>query len=134
MDRPSRRTYLALILVQAVHSVEEYVFRLYDVLAPARAVSEALGLDRAAGFVIFNVALFLLGLGCWVVWIRRARFPARAIAWAWALIETLNGVAHMVLAIGAGGYFPGLATAPLLLAAGGTLCLQLARSARPPRS
>ena len=30
-----RTAFLWLIVAQAAHSVEEYVFRLYDVLAPA---------------------------------------------------------------------------------------------------
>lgn len=36
---PIKSTFLALILAQACHSVEEYVFRLYDVFPPARFVS-----------------------------------------------------------------------------------------------
>jgi hypothetical protein len=33
MDRQSRAAFLALIVAQAAHSVEEYVFRLYDRVA-----------------------------------------------------------------------------------------------------
>jgi hypothetical protein len=32
----ARQLFLWLIVAQAAHSVEEYQFRLYDVLAPAR--------------------------------------------------------------------------------------------------
>jgi len=31
--------FLALIVAQAAHSIEEYVFRLFEVLAPARFIS-----------------------------------------------------------------------------------------------
>jgi hypothetical protein len=117
-DARIRFAFLAVVAAQAVHSVEEYWFRLYDVLAPARALSEAIGVDRAAGFAVVNVAILLLGLGCYFGSIRRGRGSARTIAWLWALLEIANAIAHGALALWAGGYFPGLATAPLLLAAG----------------
>lgn len=55
MNRSSA-AFLALILAQAAHSIEEYVFRLYDVLAPARFVSGLVGVDRQIGFVIVGGA------------------------------------------------------------------------------
>ena len=122
---PGRNIFLVLILAQAVHSVEEYVFRLYDVLAPARYVSSLFGIDRQVGFVIVNSALVLFGLWCWFAKVRRGR--GRGLAWFWALLEIANGCAHVALAGMAGGYFPGLATAPLLLALGGGLAWKLRR-------
>ena len=120
-----RNLFLALILAQAAHSVEEYFFRLYDVLAPARYVSSLFGIDRQVGFVIVNSALVLFGLWCWFAKVRRGR--GRGLAWFWALLEIANGCAHVALAATAGGYFPGLATAPLLLALGGWLAWALGR-------
>lgn len=130
MDERSRTTFLALILSQAAHSIEEYAFRLYDLLPPARAVSNAFGVDPASGFAVANALLVGFGLWCWFAWVRPARRPARAAAWAWALLETLNGAAHFALAAASGGYFPGLATAPLLFGLGSWLLLQLARRPR----
>jgi len=40
---------------------------------------------------------------------------ARAIAWSWACLELGNGIGHSLLALARGSYFPGVATAPLLL-------------------
>ena len=120
---PVRTIFLALILAQAVHSVEEYGFRLYDVLAPARYVSSLFGVDRQIGFVIANCALVLFGLWCWYARVRVGR--GRSLAWFWALLETANGCAHLALAAMAGGYFPGLATAPLLIGLGLWLMLGL---------
>ena len=122
-----RNLFLALILAQAVHSVEEYAFRLYDVLAPARYVSGLFGIDRQIGFVVVNSALVLFGIWCWQARVRPGRRSARAFAWFWALLEIANGCTHVALAILAGGYFPGLATAPLLLALGGWLAWKLGR-------
>ncbi|HEX8574435.1 MAG TPA: HXXEE domain-containing protein [Allosphingosinicella sp.] len=117
-----RTIFLALVVAQAAHSVEEYVFRLYDLLAPARYVSGLLGIDRQVGFVAANAALVLFGLWCWN---RKRRLGRTALAWFWALLEIANGCAHIALAVAAGGYFPGLATAPLLLAVGGLLAWRL---------
>ena len=118
MVQLDRRVFLWLIFAQAGHSLEEYVYRLFDVLAPARYVSGVLGFDRETGFVIFNTGLVLFGLWCWFARVRPARGRWRVLAWFWALLETANGVAHFVLAGAAGGYFPGLWTAPLLIAFG----------------
>lgn len=117
MDRRIRRAFLLLIAAQAVHSIEEYWFRLYDLLAPAGAVSDALGIHRPTGFAITNAALIGFGLWCYVR-IRRALPGSRGLAWFWAVIEILNSLAHGALALAAGGYFPGIATAPFLLATG----------------
>ncbi|HYE27660.1 MAG TPA: HXXEE domain-containing protein [Allosphingosinicella sp.] len=129
--RPSASpAFLALILAQAAHSVEEYAFRLYDVLLPARYVSGLFGLERQTGFVLVNAALVLFGLWCWVARIRPGHRGARRLAALWVALELANGGAHVALAIIAGGYFPGLATAPLLLGLAAWLALALRA---PPR-
>jgi hypothetical protein len=127
MDERRSWTFLALILAQAAHSIEEYRYRLFDVLVPARAVSEAVGLDRAAGFAVANSMLVGFGLICWRVWVRPGRGPAWAVVFAWGAIETLNALAHFALAYAAGSYFPGLYTAPLLILFGSALLVQLVR-------
>jgi hypothetical protein len=121
----TRAALLLLVLAQACHSTEEYIFQLYDRLAPARAVSRALAIDPAIGFLIANTALVAFGLWCWAVPARRAGAAGRRLAWGWGLIETANAVAHVALAVAAGGYFPGLATAPLLLAGAALLITRL---------
>jgi hypothetical protein len=70
--------------------------------------------DLARGFAIANTLLVLAGAGC-ILLVRRGGGLARGVAWFWAALEVLNGVNHLVFAIVAGGCFPGLATAPLLL-------------------
>jgi hypothetical protein len=118
--------FLLLILAQALHSVEEYALRLYDVLAPARYVSSIFGVDRQVGFVIVNSTLVAFGLWCWFARVRPGRRGWRGLAWFWVLLEIANGCAHAALAAMAGGYFPGLATAPMLLGLGGLLAWRLA--------
>jgi hypothetical protein len=116
MDLRNRAAFLALIAAQAAHSIEEYVFRLFDVLAPARFISGLLSSDLARGFAIANIALVLFGVWCYVARVRHGLPPARGLAWFWALLELGNGIGHSAFALGRGGYFPGVATAPLLLA------------------
>jgi hypothetical protein len=124
------RAFLVLVLAQAAHSIEEYVARLYDVLAPARFVSCLLSDDPATGFAIANFAIVAFGLWCWSVPVR-ARWPsARAIAWGWMLVELGNGVVHVFLAVASGGYFPGVITAPFLIVG----ALRVARQLRDAHS
>ena len=123
-------TFLALILVQAGHSIEEYSTRLYDVLAPAGFVSGFLFHDRRVGFVIFNASLVAFGLWCFFGPVRHGAPSARTYAWFWAVLEMLNGLAHIAWAISAGAYRPGLASAPILAA----FALLLAWQLRQPSS
>jgi hypothetical protein len=116
MSVRSRRLFLALVLSQAAHSIEEYSFRLYDVLAPARFVSGIVSRNPALSFAILNIAIVSIGLWCYAARIRGNRPSGRGWAWFWAAVEGANGTGHLVLAASRGGYFPGAATALLLLA------------------
>jgi hypothetical protein len=129
MARRESSAFLALVLVQACHSIEEYRFRLWEALPPARFVSGLFGLDPAAGFALVNSALVGFGLWCFLVPVRRSWPSGPALMWGWGLIEVVNGTAHLGLAVAAGGYFPGLYTAPLLTAAGAWLLYGLAARA-----
>ena len=123
--------FLVLILAQAVHSIEEYIFRLWEHLAPARYVANAFGVPPPTGFIISNSLLVLLGFVCWRAFVRPQRPSARLVAWCWGIGEIANGFGHFAFALAAGGYFPGLYTAPLLLGAGGWLVARLRRAAAP---
>jgi len=128
VDRTTRLAFLLLILAQAAHSVEEYAFRLYDQFPPARFIADSFGFDRPVGFVLFNILIILFGLWCWFARLRPQHRSARGYAWFWTLLELGNGLGHIGLALLAGGYFPGLFTAPLLLATGGWLAFRLIRT------
>src|ERR1700689_198238 len=81
--------FIALVAVQAVHSVEEYVGRLYDVFPPARFLSGLISTDLRCGFVIFDVVLVLFGVWCYL-WPIRKRWPsATAIGGFWVTIELI---------------------------------------------
>ena len=115
METRGRRAFLALIIAQAAHSVEEYAFRLYDVFPPARFVSGLIDSDPARGFMIGNAVLVLFGFWCYLARVRKAGQSGRGLASFWTVLETINGAGHLVLAVARGGYFPGAGTAPILL-------------------
>jgi len=105
---------------QLAHFVEELNTRFYE-LFPAQ-----LGLApwSVRFFVVFN----LVCLAFWVLAAIavRARIVAALVPlWFLALALVLNLVAHSLLALRAGGYFPGLLTAPLVGLAGFMLLREL---------
>jgi hypothetical protein len=126
MDARSQSIFLALISAQAAHSAEEYAFGLYEVFAPARFVSGLLSRDLATGFIVANAALLLFGLWCYLARVRAGRPTARWWAWLWVLLECGNGSGHLLIALARGGYFPGVFTAPALLALSIILAWRLA--------
>lgn len=119
-------TFLALVAMQAVHSFEEYRGRLYEVFAPARMVSGLVSNDLERGFVIANLTLVAFGFWCFLWPIRRDWRVAVLLAWIWVGIELINGIGHPLWSLRAGGYTPGVATAPVLF----VLALYLASQLR----
>ena len=111
MDR-LQLTFLAVIVAQAAHSVEEYRGRLYDVFP-------------------LNVLILAFGAWCWFWPVRRHWRSAVGLAWVWAVVEVLNGIGHSAWSLMRGGYTPGVATAPALLALALTLGAQLVNATRP---
>jgi Protein of unknown function with HXXEE motif len=110
-----RRPFSALIAVQAAHSIEEYVGRLYLSFPPARFVSGVISTDLERGFIIANACVAGFGLWC-IFWPVRRNWPSAALfAWLWVAIESMNGVGHLFWSLVQRGYTPGIATAPLLL-------------------
>ena len=127
----SQKLFLALILTQAVHSVEEYIFGLYEVLLPARVISGYLSSNLAVGFALANTALIALAFWCYLARVRRGHPSATGWAWFWTILEAANGTAHLAYVAARGGYFPGAATAPVLLVLAVSLGMSLGRARRP---
>ncbi len=72
-------------------------------------------------------------LGIWVVSIpglRSGRGVALFAAWFLAIAGMANGIAHPLLAVAAGRYFPGLLSSPVIGLASLWLWLQLRRATR----
>lgn len=120
--------FLLLAILQAAHSLEEYLFELWVHLAPARFVSGFVSDDLRVGFAVVNAAIVVLVFWSYLGPVRKATPGSRWIVWFWAILETLNGIGHLWFGVETGGYFPGLYTAPFLLVAGAYLLAQLSRS------
>src|SRR5262249_51452601 len=126
LDRPTRPDavlaviYLAAIGIQLAHFTEEYRSGFQ------RELPGLFGYQWSdAQFLTFNLlwlaAFALSALGVW-----RGRKLAYLVLWFFALVGGIgNGIAHVGLALARGGYFPGLFTAPLMLAAGIVLVRRL---------
>jgi hypothetical protein len=122
-----RNAFLALVLVQAAHSIEEYAFRLYEIFAPARFASSLVSSDLAFGFIVVNASFFIFGVWCYFALVRPNRPAARGFIWGWVLVELANGAGHSAIAVARGEYFPGLGTGPALFVIAAYLATQLSR-------
>jgi len=124
-------TFGALILVQAAHSIEEYVGHLWESFPPTRFVTGLVSSNPERGFVALNVLLLAFGVWCFLWPVRRGWPVAFALGWLWAVLEIVNGIGHPLWSIREGGYTPGLATAPVLLVLAVYLAYQLRRANAP---
>jgi len=122
-----QRAFGALVVVQAAHSAEEYVGRLWESFPPARFLTSLISQDLVLGFLVINVLLVAFGLWCFLWPVRRGWPSAVPLAWAWVAVELINGIGHSLWTLRQGSYTPGVGTAPLLLALAAYVAVQLAR-------
>ena len=115
MNTAIRKLFITLILCQAVHSIEEYHNRLWEVLPPARYVSSLFSCDVEKGFILANALLVTFGIICFSLSFQKHPSAFRISLWFWVPLEMGNGFAHIVWSISQGTYRAGLITAPLLL-------------------
>lgn len=66
--------------------------------------------------------------------VRVGHRSAEGWVWLWLLIEFGSGIGHPVIALMRGAYFPGVVTAPVLLALSAYLAARMWRIERHPRS
>ena len=110
MNSNIRPAYLSLIILQAIHSVEEFMLRFYEQFPPMRLIYQDAPHLAKPAFAVSNVFLFFIGLVCFYYWVRPARRGAGTVVWIWIAIESFNVIAHSVWAVLTRGYNPGLAT------------------------
>jgi hypothetical protein len=107
-------TFAALIAAQALHSIEEYLGRLWAVFPPAAFITGLISEDRRFGFIIFNILLLMFGVWCFFCPVRRRWASMAGFVAFWVVIEIINGIGHPLWTLRQGGYTPGVITAPLL--------------------
>jgi len=62
MNNKISSIFLVLVLVQGIHSIEEYVGKLWESFPPARVLCSMLSDNLVTGFLIINIGLFVFGL------------------------------------------------------------------------
>lgn len=124
-------SFLIIVIFQTLHSLEEFFFELWKYLAPARFLSGLISDNLSFGFAIINTSIVAFALWTYVVPVRQAKTYAVPLMWFWAGLEFLNGSGHLWFGLSSGGYFPGLATAPFLVAISSCLAMQLATNRQP---
>ncbi len=127
--------YWLLAFGQAAHSIEEMRTGLYDFFWTMTGVFHSTFPSfpqfrwDAVTFAAVNMGIITFVLGI-VPFVREGRGWALGLAAVVAVVETLNGVAHISAAIYFGDYVPGVASAPLLLILGVTLLRELGRGSK----
>tara|TARA_R110002096_G_C14464984_1_gene712614 strand:- start:533 stop:943 length:411 start_codon:yes stop_codon:yes gene_type:complete len=114
MNQKIKETFLILVLVQGLHSIEEYVGKLWENFPPARVLCSLVSDNLVTGFLIINIGLFVFGLLCWLFPIRKNYFYAQFLVWFWIVLELINGIGHPIWTIVQKAYTPGILTAPFL--------------------
>lgn len=113
MTNKIKTAFLLLVLVQALHSIEEYIGKLWDVFPPAKYITGLFSNDHEKAFVVINICLFIFGMIIWIAAVRNYSFALGPV-WLLAILQIINSTGHMVWAIMKKGYVPGVATAPFL--------------------
>lgn len=98
-----------------MHSVEEYIGKLWEVFPPAEYFTGLISSNLETGFLIINISLFVFGLYCWLIPVRMNYTSAKFIIWFWIIIEFINGIGHPIWSLVQKSYTPGTITALILL-------------------
>ena len=131
MSHRIKSTFFLLIIAQGLHSIEEYAGKLWEEFPPARYVTGLVSPDHREGFIIINILLFLFGLWCWMIPVRKNYSYAGLLIYFWIAIEFINGIGHPLWSLLMYSYTPGLITSFLLLALSVGMMILLFRNKTP---
>ncbi len=114
------RLYVALVSLQALHSLEEVLFKFYERLTEITGrvhtivpIYPILSFSRMT-FIIINIALVAFLFAMVPIVYKGGKWGRRFVVAA-AVVEFLNGLAHLAMAALMGAYFPGATSAVGLL-------------------
>jgi len=130
MNSKIKTGFLILVLVQAGHSFEEYIGRLWEVFPPAEFLTSLFSKNNETGFLIVNIGLLIFGILCWLFPIRGNYSVAKGVLWFWIVLEAINGIGHTAWSIIESRYTPGVITAPLLFVVAMYLAITTVRLSR----
>ena len=64
MNKHIQNCFLLIVLVQGLHSIEEYLGKIWEVFPPAALLCRLVSNNLETGFLIINIGLFIFGLWC----------------------------------------------------------------------
>ena len=115
MSKKIKMLFLFLILVQGLHSIEEYLGMLWESFPPANFLTGLISDHHETGFLIINIGLFIFGMLCCAI-VFWTKIPyAIGLIWFWIILEFINSIGHPIWSTIQADYTPGLFTSPLLL-------------------
>ena len=112
--------------VQAIHFAEEAGTGFHEAL-PAQFGLPSMSFSIFAAFNLVWLAIWMAS----VPGLRSSHPAAFFAAWFLAIAGMFNGIAHPLLAIASGGYFPGLVTSPFIAFASVWVWRRLLRATGP---
>jgi len=115
MNRNIKVPFLLLVLIQGLHSIEEYLGKIWESFPPARVLCSLVSDNPETGFLIINSGLFVFGLWSLLLPLRNNYFYADFLIWLWIVLELINGIGHPIWTYMQRAYTPGILTAPILL-------------------
>jgi hypothetical protein len=118
--RPTVRLAVIAVVLQAAHFMEEFTTGFHERFPELLAIAPW-SMQFFVSFNLFWLAIWTLSIWGLASHRRAALFPL----WFLAIGGFANGIAHPLLSAGAGGYFPGLLTSPLVGAIGFLLLQRL---------
>ncbi|MEM7085490.1 MAG: HXXEE domain-containing protein [Bacteroidota bacterium] len=128
MNAKISKLFILIVFLQGLHSIEEYIGKLWESLPPAAFLCGLVSNDLETGFLIINIGLFVVGVLLWVLVVRRSKPYAKYIVSVWIIIELVNGFGHPIWSLMRQSYTPGVITAPFLLITALLLIKQLRNS------
>lgn len=117
--------FLFGIAAQCVHTIEEFSTGFHLLFPPLLGLAP-LSAEAFVGFNIFWLGIWALSANYILRGSRIAYFPV----WFFGLAMCLNGIAHPLLALWVGGYFPGLVSSPLVGIMGVLVTAKLIRTTK----
>jgi len=119
--------FLASIVMQAFHFVEEYAGRLYELAPPLFNLRPL----PAQKFLVFNLVWIVIFMAAAIGVFKGVRLSL-LVTWFMALVGGIgNAAIHSWLSVRSGGYMPGLVTSLINLPLGIALMIMLVKSNSP---
>ncbi|MFQ5892378.1 MAG: HXXEE domain-containing protein, partial [Candidatus Methanofastidiosia archaeon] len=107
LDKNLKLAVFSLIVVQAIHSIEEYIYRFYEffpIFKVYQKIFQIQNIDQAM-FFAFNTVLILFLFIVFVI--ATSKRGNLYFVTGFAIIELLNGIYHFLWTVLTQEYFPG---------------------------